>query len=162
MKAGVKCRFCLCSFLDNLKVPGNLAFLGLCSLSSFLWPLHFIYNGRQQGPLCVSWRLKQKCSAYKVRRARTLPGASSPLPGVPGQGIPRTALPGGTPEHRQAPRNKSLCAERGFNILLVLIAFPEMETWVEMICSSPDFSECVCVFGFIFSHRGSFLAKKPA
>lgn len=37
--------------LGDLKVPGNLTFLGLCSLSG---PLHFIYNTCQLGPLNAS------------------------------------------------------------------------------------------------------------
>lgn len=77
----------------------------------------------------------------------------------PRTGHPQDSLASRTREHK-AGTEKRGSVQRGFNILPLLIAFPEMETWVEMICSSPDFSECVCVFGFIFSHRGSFRAKK--
>lgn len=76
-----------------------------------------------------------------------MPLPPPPLPRGPGQGIPRTALPRGPQNTRHALRKQeSLCRERGFHILPLLIAFPEMETWVEIICSSPDFSECVCIW----------------
>lgn len=121
---------------------------------------HFIsYTTNVGGP----WTAPAEThSAYKVRgqlEARTRP--SFLFARRPSTGHPQDSLAGGTPAHKAGPEKQgSLC--RGFNILPVLIAFPEMETWVEMICSSPDFSECVCVrtFGFIFSRRGSFLAKK--
>lgn len=135
---------------DNLRVPGDLTFLGPCSLCFPLWAPLFRFHIQQTsaGPLRVSLATQAETQgAYKVRGGGGGPGAPLPsLPGGPEQGIPRTALPGGPQNTRQALRNRSLCAESGFNILPVLIVFPEMETWVEMICSSPDFSECVYIW----------------
>lgn len=101
-----------------------------------------MHSGRQQPS--VSWPAQQKC-ALCVSQGGKL--GRRPLC-VPGQDGGRTGAEPVRASGRREVSRPPACT-----------AFPAMETWVEMICSFPDFLS-VCVFACIFSPGHSFLAKK--